>query len=167
MILAVDVDYHPDGTACVAGVGFNLWQQEQESNSFLHTVQKVADYQPGQFYKRELPCILELLEVIEERPSLIVVDGYVWLDTQGRAGLGAYLYDHLKREVPVIGVAKTSFQKSPHAWEVLRGQSRKPLFITAAGLDPLSAAECVRRMHGSHRIPTLLKRADHLCRGRV
>jgi len=47
---------------------------------------------------------------------------------------------------------------------VLRGDSRRPLYVTAAGLDPAAAALHVRSMHGPFRIPTLLKRVDQLCR---
>ena len=48
---------------------------------------------------------------------------------------------------------------------VLRGDSSRPLFVTAAGMNPHGAAELVRGMHGPHRVPTLLKRADQLARG--
>jgi deoxyribonuclease V len=49
------------------------------------------------------------------------------------------------------------------AKEVLRGQSRQPLFVTSVGLED-DAAQCVRKMHGEFRMPTLLKRVDQLCR---
>jgi len=48
---------------------------------------------------------------------------------------------------------------------VLRGDSSRPLFVTAAGMNADGAAELVRGMHGLHRLPTLLKRADQLARG--
>ena len=41
---------------------------------------------------------------------------------------------------------------------------RKALFVTAVGVDANEAADLVREMHGDHRIPTLLKRVDALCR---
>jgi hypothetical protein len=34
------------------------------------------------------------------------------------------------------------------------------------GIDVDVAAESVRRMHGAHRMPSLLTRADQLCRAR-
>jgi len=37
------------------------------------------------FYKRELPCILKLLDKLEQPPSCIVVDGYVFLDGKKKA----------------------------------------------------------------------------------
>jgi deoxyribonuclease V len=35
------------------------------------------------------------------------------------------------------------------------------------GIDPREAATLVAGMHGPHRIPTLLRRADQLARGLV
>jgi len=37
--------------------------------------------------------------------------------------------------------------------------------VTAAGCDPLAAAERIAAMHGPHRIPDLLRQADRLARG--
>jgi deoxyribonuclease V len=51
------------------------------------------------------------------------------------------------------------------AEEVIRGRSKVPLNVTAVGIDAAEAAECIRRMDGRHRIPTLLKRVDQLARG--
>ena len=124
----------------------------------------MAPYAPGHFYQRELPCILQVLEKVQASLDAILVDGHVWLDDQGSPGLGAHLYRALEERVPVIGVAKTPFGGSRGQRQVLRGQSRRPLFVTAAGMDLDVAAESVRRMHGAHRIPSLLARADQLCR---
>ena len=74
------------------------------------------------------------------------------------------MYEALGRAVPVIGVAKTRFHSSEVAVPVLRGQSQRPLFVTAEGVDSGKAAECIQRMHGPSRIPTLLNRVDRLCR---
>jgi deoxyribonuclease V len=73
------------------------------------------------------------------------------------------LHEALGGAVPVVGVAKTRFA-SAAAVDVVRGDSQKPLFVTAAGVDVEWAAEQVKRMHGPYRIPTLLKRVDQLCR---
>ena len=48
--------------------------------------------------------------------------------------------------------------------EVLRGESKKPLYITAKGIDLHKAAEFIQKMHGDFRIPTLLKLVDSLGR---
>ena len=116
---------------------------------------------PGAFFRRELPCLLAVIAKIETPLDALVVDGYVQLND--KEGLGQHLYERLSRRVPVIGVAKTRFQGASGA-EVLRGSSRSPLYVTAVGIDRGEAATCIMRMHGSHRIPTLLKRADRLAR---
>ena len=46
----------------------------------------------------------------------------------------------------------------------LRGGSKRPLYLTAAGIDVKQAAALVKSMHGGHRVPALLKRADQLSR---
>jgi len=51
-----------------------------------------------------------------------------------------------------------------HAVEVLRGNSARPLFITAAGMPLAQAAELTRRMAGPFRLPDALRRADLLAR---
>lgn len=162
MILAIDVQYS-ENTAFVAGIAFETWLSEAPENEYISVLYDVAEYEPGNFYKRELPCILKLIEEHDLKPDTIVVDGYVYLDGENRPGLGKYLYDALKSEVEIIGVAKRSFSGIGESHEVLRGQSVKPLFITTTGqLD--TAKENIANMFGEYRIPVLLKRADQLCR---
>jgi deoxyribonuclease V len=161
MLVCVDVDYRDRG-AVAACVGFRGWADEAPAAEVVRHLTEVAEYVPGEFYRRELPCLLSVLEAAPEPPELVVVDGYVWLGD--RPGLGARLYEALGRRVPVVGVAKTRFQSATAAREVVRGDSRRPLYVTAAGLDVAAAAEHVRSMHGPFRIPTLLKRVDQLCR---
>lgn len=163
MILATDTHY-TDSMARTAGVMFRDWADEEPASTQVVESTEVADYEPGSFYKRELPLILELLETVTPHPSIVVIDGYVHLDGEGRKGLGAHLFDALGGGVPVVGVAKSTFEGSPHAVAVHRGGSVRALYVTAAGLDPEEAAERVRSMSGSHRHPTLLKLVDRLCR---
>jgi deoxyribonuclease V len=96
-----------------------------------------------------------------------VIDGYVWLDGAGRAGLGAYLFEAMHGRAAVVGVAKNTFRRSTHAAAVVRSGSRRPLYVTARGLPLEEAAAAVRSMHGAHRIPTLLKLVDRLSRERT
>jgi deoxyribonuclease V len=145
---------------------FRAWADEAPAEEQTVRIGRVEAYEPGQFYKRELPCLLGVLQPVLARMSLetVVVDGYVWLRDEDAPGLGAYLYEALGRSVPVIGVAKTRFASARTSTAVMRGDSQKPLFITAAGVDVAEAARQVRSMHGSYRLPTLLKRVDLLCR---
>ncbi len=165
MILATDTCYGPSWVR-TAGVLFRRWRDlEPCATEVVKQDRKAAAYAPGAFYLRELPCILGLLERLPAPPSTIVIDGYVHLDDRGRKGLGAHLYEVLKRQVPVIGVAKRPFAGSRHAEPVLRGRSERPLYVTAAGHAAQEAAEAIASMSGAHRLPTLLKLADSLSRG--
>ena len=121
-----------------------------------------AAYQPGEFYRRELPPLQAVIPA-SDRLALIVVDGYVDLDAAGRPGLGAHV--HAELGVPVIGVAKTPFRTATHAAQVFRGRSGRPLYVTAAGIPVADAAHLVDEMAGSFRMPDALKLADRLARG--
>jgi deoxyribonuclease V len=164
MLACVDVDYRERGA--VAGcVLFADWPDAEPVARLVAPIAAVAPYRPGEFYRRELPCLLAVLAHVEAPLAAIIVDGYVWLDGQGRPGLGAHLWQALDRTVPIVGVAKTAFTSDRAARPVLRGQSSKPLYVSAAGLDVERAALHIRDMHGPHRLPTLLKEVDRLCRG--
>ena len=124
-----------------------------------------AAYEPGQFYRRELPYLMAAIAHLAVPLDAIVVDAHVWLGP-GREGLGAHLHAALGGRCAVVGVAKTSFLGvgPPIAVPVLRGEAQRPLHVSAAGMDVGQAADHVRAMHGPHRIPTALKRADRLAR---
>jgi deoxyribonuclease V len=163
MLCCVDVDYR-GSDAVAAGVLFSRWTDGRPAREIRATIRGIEPYVPGEFYRRELPCILRVLEGVHEPLDAVVIDGYVWLDSAGRPGLGARLYEAIERRAPVVGVAKTAFHGVSTGIEVLRGRSASPLFVTAAGMEAEEAARLVRSMHGEHRIPTLLKAADRLCR---
>ena len=97
MILAVDVDYRENNYAVIAGVIFNNWQDKEPTNTIITDLNNIEDYVSGQFYKRELPCILKLLDEMKDMPKYNIVDGYVFLD-ENKKGLGAYLYEALDKK---------------------------------------------------------------------
>lgn len=160
-IAALDVDYRPDAavTACVL---FETWSKEHVLESYTVTSPAAAEYAPGAFYERELPCLLAALGRLTAPPTIVVVDGHVWLGPE-RPGLGAHLHHALGGAIAVVGVAKNPFRGAP-AHEVLRGDSRRPLFVTAIGMPAEEAAAQVAAMHGPHRVPTLLRLVDQMCR---
>jgi len=162
MFASVDVGYH-DSAAKAACVTFNDWIDACSTNEYVVDIDAVEPYVPGQFYRRELPCVMSVLDKLSTSPRVIVIDGYVWLD-ESRKGLGVHLYEALKDAIPIIGVAKTRFATAANAAEIYRGSSGRPLLITSVGMDQDEAADCIRRMHGANRIPTLLKRVDQLSR---
>jgi deoxyribonuclease V len=165
MILAVDV-YYQHGLATVGGVTFSGWTAEQEDAAYQSTLQVVEDYVPGQFYRRELPCILHLLKVHKLSPETIIVDGFVYLDGFCSPGLGKHLFDTLKGQAAVIGVAKRKLAQTPDAVKIYRGQSKTPLYVTSLGIPLASAKAFIISMHGPYRIPSLLKKADQISRTR-
>lgn len=163
MIFAVDVDYRGP-VASIAGVYFARWEDARPAEVFHSVLDVTADYRPGQFYLRELPCILRLIAEHRLSPEVIVIDGFVYLGNEGRPGLGWHLYDALKTQVPVIGVAKRRFRNTPSESELYRGGSTRPLFVTSLGMDLETAKQHVCSMHGGHRVPTLLRYVDRACR---
>lgn len=160
-ILAFDVGYD-EGTALVIAVEFDDWVADKEIATYTLKVSPVEEYQSGQFYKRELPCILALLDHYQLKPDVIAIDGFVYLDEHQTPGLGWYLYDALEQTVPVIGVAKNARGEMPKSWQLLRGDSKKPLYISAVGMGQQLAKEYIKSMHGKFRMPALLKLADSL-----
>lgn len=64
----------------------------------------------------------------------------------------------------MIGVAKTHFHSATAVRPVLRGDSERPLYTTAVGMDLDQACRHIQGMHGEFRIPTLLKQVDQLAR---
>jgi deoxyribonuclease V len=110
---------------------------------------------------------MALMDRFAEAPATIVVDGYVTLGAAQRDGLGARLFSALREQIPVIGVAKSRFAGTPAAAEVLRGESRRPLYVTSRGIALEEAKRLIRGMHGRNRLPTLLLAVDRACRDHV
>ncbi len=162
MLACLDAAY-TDDRAFAACVVFEGWQDSSPRTELVRECGAPEPYRSGELYRRELPCLLAVLGALPERPSVLLVDGLVWLSADGAPGLGGHLWAALGRTSIVIGVAKR-----PHpgavAVPVLRGRSRQPLFVSAAGAEPAWAAARIAEMHGPFRIPTLLKRADRLAR---
>jgi deoxyribonuclease V len=162
-LACLDVAYNDD-SAYAACVLFDDWRAEHPLRVVTRRGDGVAPYEPGAFYKRELPVLLAVLAEAGERYATLVVDGYVWLDALLRPGLGARLHQALGEAVPVVGVAKTSFHDDAWSARAFRGQSKRPLFVTAAGMDATEAASRIVAMHGDGRIPTLLRLVDRRAR---
>ena len=107
MKLAADA-YYAGGKAKVVGVLLENFSNEKPLKIISKVVGDVAPYESGSFYKRKLPCVVSLLQGLDVRDiSLIVIDGFVYLDGDGRYVLGGHLYERLERRVQVMGVAKS------------------------------------------------------------
>ena len=159
----LDVQYNGNKNAVVACLGIKNWKDEKALYAKQHFIEQIQPYVSGEFYKRELPCLLEALKGLDDI-ECIVVDGYVWLDEPTHKGLGLYLYEALEKKVLIIGVAKAKFGNTPKECELLRGKSEKPLYITSKDMELEEAKKAIGSMDGKYRFPTLLKEVDSLAR---
>lgn len=166
-MLAVDVAYDDQRqTARAAGVLFADWSDGAPAETHVVDLPHDAPYVPGELYRRELPGILAVVDHVRKDRAIetVIVDGYVNLGNG--PGLGAHLGDALRDRgvnATIIGVAKSAYPGAP-AVQVLRGQSARPLFVSAEGIDADEAARLVEGMHGPYRIPTVLADVDRLTR---
>jgi deoxyribonuclease V len=159
---AVDVYYPPPGGARAALVVSAEPTFATIGGERVAWLEHVDPYEPGAFFRRELPATRAVLAGVHDL-GLLIVDGYVDLDPAGRPGLGARVHD--ETGLPVIGIAKTAFRSATHAAAVHRGVATKPLYVTAAGLTLEQATSFVTAMAGPHRLPDALRRVDRLSRG--
>ncbi len=156
--------YFRDGSARAAALGFWRGADGEAEVRYTARIPEVAPYAPGAFWRRELPCLRAVLAraAARHQVNLVIVDGHAWL-REGEPGLGHHLWEALDRRTPVIGVAKAPYARGC-AVPVTRGRSRRPLYVSAVGVDPGEAVDFVRRMHGPNRLPTLLAAVDALAR---
>jgi deoxyribonuclease V len=162
MLVAVDVCY-THVTAHAAAVVFADWYASEPFAQYTLRVPVAQGYVPGRFYRRELGPLAAVLEQVRQPLECVIVDGYATFGPD-RPALGQYLFDRLGGKVAVVGVAKRKFHPAQGDIAVVRGSSRRPLYITSIGIPVETAAQAVARMHGRNRIPTLLKLADRLSR---
>ena len=160
MILAIDVHYKQTYAKCV-GVLFD-WQDEKPQQVIIEKLTNVAEYVPGLFYKRELPCILAVIEKINLQDlEAIIVDGHVFIDNDFGSGLGGHVWEALSHKKPIIGLAKRAFYANEKTnVPLLRGSSENPIYISAIGCELKEVVEKIKHMHGKFRIPTILQILD-------
>lgn len=160
MILAIDV-YYKENSAKAVGILFDPGEEIIKDLKIAY-INAIEDYVPGEFYKRELPCILMIIEQTNLKEiEVIIIDGYVYVDNNKTFGLGGFLWEILKEKIPVIGVAKTSFFKNKETVnEVYRGKSNNPLYISSIGYELSKATDLIKAMKGNFRIPDVLKLLD-------
>ena len=176
MILALDSYYKNDVCNTSLVVFENINSSEPIYTNTIYT-KVTSDYIPGEFYKRELPGIIKILEKLKDEHTniwnnikIIITDSFVTLKhgCDEWKGLGGYLKEYLKsiKEDKIIyGVAKSDFCDShliSHA--VFRGESSKPLYVQSASGEHTGVAFMIKNMHGQYRIPTMLKLVDQLSR---
>lgn len=124
-------------------------------------------YIPGEFYKRELPGIIKLLENINlNNFDTIILDSHVWLwnekesPDKPKPGLGAYLYKRIRRkDLNIVGAKSYYCDNNLHSSLCFRGNSKNPLYVDSINLKE-NYSEIIKHMYGNYRIPYLIKLAD-------
>lgn len=103
MFVAVDTYYY-DNKAKTIAITFDNWEDSNYSKHYSQELEISEEYIPGEFYKRELPCILSMLKNFDlDFIKAIVIDGYVFLDDFDTYGLGGHLYESLNRKIRYWG----------------------------------------------------------------
>lgn len=161
MIGCFDVGY-ADDSAKVGCLSLDGFEDARPNSEWVIEVSPVNPYVPGEFWRRELDPLLRGIDSAPDQISVCVIDAYVDLGEEQEPGLGRFLYE--RTGIPVIGVAKSRYPGTPQAQELLRGTSRRPLYISVAGLDLAEAMANVSLMAGDGRVPTMIRRADALSR---
>jgi hypothetical protein len=88
VILCLDAAYGPVQAAAAGGV-IDGWDARATKQMLVRRFESPPEiYQPGAFYKRELPLLLPLIADVDAPIGIIVIDGYVWLSPNGQPGLG-------------------------------------------------------------------------------
>lgn len=150
--IAIDAYYVGDTCHVVGGI-FNKWGDAHVSKFIYADVKVDSEYIPGQFYKRELPGMVELLKQVNlDEFDTIIIDGYVHLKELWhmsernefipgpiKRGLGCHLRTALakhylerkaKKRLNIVGIAKTLYGDDSEYGICYRGESKKPLYIT-------------------------------------
>lgn len=164
MIVVIDADYDEQNhKGHVAGIICDYTTDDLAKSTVTAVVDNIAEYCPGEFYRRELQCVDAILKQLDlKNIELIIVDGYADFGTEHKS-LGTYVFE--KYHMAVIGIAKNHYDGCLlKNTEVTRGDSLKPLFVTAKGISAETAKEIVRNMVGEYRIPVLIKLADQAAR---
>lgn len=163
-IACFDVYYYSNyAKACC--IVFEVNPIERIIATYSEKISPVCEYIPGKFYKRELPCIIEVYKKINEDIDLIIIDGYTLIGSN--KGLGGYLYEYLNKSIPVIGVAKTYFYGVSNYVEVYRGNSKKPLYVTSIGIDLIISENIIKELSGEFRIPYILREVDKMTKNKL
>ena len=162
---------HRVGTGAVAAaVAFDDWDAPEPSRTYSCQIDQIEKAPRGELDLRDLPCLLQLLRVHGLQPELIVIDGFVHLDSGETPGLGRHLHHALEGRTAIIGVAKTGppgLPGLPAQFEVAREEEARPLVLTCIGIDLNAAKARLRAMHGQRRLPTLLKLVARLAKAPI
>lgn len=161
LILTVQVE----GTqATVAAAACDEWDAAEATKTYVLRIAQVDKPVRGELDLRAIPCVMQLLREHSLSPEILLLDGFVLLDSNETPGLGQHLHQALGGRVPVIGVSRKGLPGLTAQFEVLREDEAPPLWVTCAGIDIGAAKARLRAMHGRKRVPTLLKLVARLAK---
>lgn len=180
-VAGVDVCYDTSSGKLVASAVVMEIASGATLESAIWTGQIEAEYIPGQFAKRELPSLINVIRLLSVKPDVILCDGH-GVAHPTRNGLATGLGKQLN--IPSIGCAKTrltgEYAEPASArgsiselklndeiiGHVLRTQDGiNPLFVsTGHDVHLHMASTIVLKLCTAFRIPEPLRAADHLGR---
>lgn len=178
MILLTDVFYNEElNSAHIAAIAISDWSSDTIIKSWEIDKNGIdCEYIPGQFYKREMPCLIDLWKQIDDNDksqiSTIIVDGFydIW---NGKSGLGHHFHDWLTEngyDVEVVGIAKSPCRETSEftlpvyrTEESKTSKCRSALWVNGSNMSNDYQTK-VLNMSGKYRIPTMIKAVDKLSR---
>jgi deoxyribonuclease V len=119
MIACLDVDYR-EAAAYAAGHAFHNWSDATPAAEKVIPIVGVHPYQPGQFFRRELPCLLAVLR--ELPPATVVV-------MEGTCGSIASALPGRSSRPLFITAAGISAQKAAEHIRSMHGLNRIPTLL--------------------------------------
>lgn len=174
--LAIDIYYEED-SAHVVGIMFESLEHDSVPSEIYECFSAVeSGYISGQFYKRELPPIIDLLENyiglsrISAEVEMIILDGFYMLSNNNE-GLGKHLESYLDSKgikVEIMGIAKSGVSSfSQFAQSCIRGKhgTTSPLWVNGS-VRGKNYSKLVKKMSGEYRLPDILKYLDNLTKFR-
>ncbi|MDM0118017.1 endonuclease V [Variovorax sp. J22R133] len=160
--------YFDGAHANAVAAAFDAWDAAEATKTYVSRIAQVEKPVRGELDLRELTCVMQLLREHSLEPELILMDGFVHLDTDETPGVGQHLYQALDGKVPVVGVSKKRLPGLSVQFEVMREEEEEsqPLFVTCAGIDIGAAKARLLAMHGRKRVPTLMKLVARLAKNK-
>lgn len=176
LIAGADISFNKDSDEVWAGIVVLSFPALEIVEERGIQTRAAFPYVPGLLSFRESPALLEVWELLENRPDVLVLDGQ-GLAHPRRFGIACHL--GLWLEIPTIGCAKTllvgtfdelapqrgSFEPMIHRNETvgnaLRTKNRvSPVYVSPGNkCDLASATDLMLRCDGGYRIPEPTRRA--------
>lgn len=179
MILITDVCYdEQNNSAHIGGITFSDWTSDDVIDKFeIDKTGIDAEYIPGEFYKREMPCLIKLWnsipEDVKKNISTVIVDGFydIW---DCRPGMGHHFKDWLSENgysnIEVVGIAKTKCRETNkftlpvyRTKESKESKWRGAIWVNGSNKNE-DYVKRVMSMAGKFRIPSIVKKVDHVSR---